>query len=124
MIKIHQITILIAVLLLVSVASIANAESSLYELKAWEKERISKEMGKRFTATDDGAFQKLNKNPWSSKRVKQKQHESKIFKLSNSLDSCRTYSLKQRKQCFARGGDVVACDSYYKERINICGELF
>ena len=94
------------------------------ELSAWQKKKIADEFNSYFKSTDSGAFQKLNKDPWASKRAKQSQRTNRILQGSASLDSCRQYSLKQRRQCFVKGSNDSTCELFYKARLDHCAKYF
>ncbi|MCW9013740.1 MAG: hypothetical protein OQL06_08145 [Gammaproteobacteria bacterium] len=116
----------ISTILLISVMSGANAAGTAQKrvLSDQEKQRIAAEFNQHFRATDSGSYQKLNNNPWASKKAKQKRHAEKMLRLSGSMDSCQQFALKQRNQCYAVGNDGSICELYYKARVGHCAEYF
>lgn len=125
--KLIRISLLIMTALLAfntSVATAANTVDKTQKLTEWEKKKIAEEFNRFFKSTDSGAFQKLNKNPWASKRARQQQQAQKILKVSASLGSCKQYTIKQRRQCYAQGNGRAMCERYYKARMDHCSEYF
>ena len=107
-----------------SVATAADTANRTQQLSDWEKRKIAEEFNRFFSSTDNGAFQKLNKNPWASKRARQQQQAQKVLKISASLGSCKEYTLKQRRQCYAQGNGKAMCERYYRARMDHCSEYF
>jgi len=95
-----------------------------HELTQWESKKMAAEFKSRFKSTDEGAFQKLNKNPWEAKRSRQQQHNKRMLKLSNNWSGCREYAYKQRGRCYAKGGDAYTCERYYDARVDQCDKMF
>lgn len=125
--KLIRITLLIVASILtfnVSVAIAADSANRTAPLADWEKKKIAEEFNHFFQTTDDGAFQKLNKNPWASKRARQQQQKQKVLKISASLGSCQKYTIKQRGQCYAAGNGAAMCERYYQARMDHCSEYF
>jgi len=123
-------TLAIALILPASMASAADRgifkgkSQKQHELTKWEENKLKAEFKSKFSGSASGAFQKLNNNPWEAKRSKQKQHNQKMLKLSNSWGACREFAYKQRGQCYARGGDAYTCERYYDARSSHCDQNF
>ena len=125
--KLTRISLLIIASLLtfnISVATAADTANKMQQLTEWEKKKIAEEFNRFFKSTDNGAFQKLNKNPWASKRARQQQQAQKVLKISASLGSCKQYTVKQRRQCYAQGNGKAMCERYFKARMDHCSEYF
>lgn len=105
-------------------AVFSGKDQKQHELSEWEENKLKAEMSSKFSANDSGAFQKLNNNPWKSKRNKEQQHNQRMLQLSNSWSACREYAYKQRGQCYARGGDAYTCERYYDARVEHCDSNF
>ena len=131
--KLGHISGVVALALFVILPFTANAadrnvfkgkEQNQHDLTKWEENKMKAEFDSRFAGKNNGAFQKLNNNPWEAKRNKQKQHNQKMLQLSNSWSHCREYAYKQRGQCYARGGDAYTCERYYDARVTHCDDNF
>ena len=107
-----------------SISIAADSTGKTSAIADWEKQKIAEEFNQYFQTTDKGAFQKLNRNPWSSKRARQLRQEQKVLKISASMDSCQAYSVKQRRQCYAKGNSAGMCERYFKARMDHCSEYF
>ena len=101
-----------------------NKSENQHQLTDWENNKMDAEFKSKFSATESGAFQKLNNNPWASKKSKQ-QHNAKVEEsLVSSWGGCREYALVNRQQCYAQGGDAYTCERYYDARVKRCNETF
>ena len=128
----RYITLFISILVTVTAMSTAQANRGVFsgkaegqhELTDWEKKKMDAEFKNKFSASNGGAFQKLNNNPWAAKKARQQKHESKMLEMSSTWGSCREYAYKQRGQCYARGGDAYTCERYYDARVDHCDEAF
>lgn len=101
-----------------------NAENRNIGLTDIQQQKIANEFNNYFKSTDSGSMQTLNKNPWAGKRARQSQRTNKILQVSASLDSCKQYSLKQRRQCLVKSNNQSSCELFYKARIDHCGKYF
>ena len=109
---------------LIITAFFLTFSASAAELAGWEKKKIAAEFNQYFKSTDAGAMQKLSKNPWAGKRARQNERTQKMLKISATLGSCKSYSLQQRRQCFASGNSASSCELYYKARLDHCSKYF
>ncbi|MDH5573490.1 MAG: hypothetical protein OEY89_17130 [Gammaproteobacteria bacterium] len=113
--------------------SVANAadrsifkskKENQHQLTEWESNKMEAEFKSKFSATESGAFQKLNNNPWASKKSKQKNNTQKSQNMVSSWGACREYALVNRQQCYGQGGDAYTCERYYDARVKRCNETF
>lgn len=107
-----------------SLVNAADATNKKFQATELEKKRIAAEFDQVFKTSDNGTYQKLNRNPWANKRAKQQRQAKRVLKISASLGSCQEYSLKQRRQCYAKGDGTAMCERYYRARMNHCSEYF
>ena len=84
-----QIALILSFSSSLTIAGDSSANKS--QLTEWEKRKIAEEFDRFFSTTDNGAFQKLNKNPWASKRARQQQQAQKVLRISATLGSCQEY---------------------------------
>jgi hypothetical protein len=113
--------------------SVANAadrsifkskKENQHQLTEWENNKMNAEFKNKFSATDSGAFQKLNNNPWAAKKSKQQNGDQKEQDMVSSWGGCREYALDNRQQCYTQGGDAYTCERYYDARVKRCNETF
>lgn len=122
--KLIYASLIIFAFLINSNAIAADTAKSSGQLTEWEKKKIADEFNHYFKTTDNGAFQKLNKNPWASKRARQSQQAQRVLRVSATLSSCKKYSIQQRRQCYVAGNSKSACELFYKARLDHCSKYF
>jgi len=115
--KLIRISLIITTLFLSHTISAA-------ELSDFEKQQIANEFNNYFKSTDSGSMQTLNKNPWAGKRARQSERTKKILQVSATMNNCKQYSLKQRRQCFVSGNNPASCELSYKARLDHCDRNF
>jgi len=115
--KLIRISLIITTLLL-------SYSLNAAELSNFEKQKIANEFNDYFKSTDSGSMQTLNKNPWAGKRARQNERTKKILQVSATMDNCKQYSLKQRRQCFVSGNNPASCELSYKARLDHCHNNF
>ena len=101
-----------------------NAENRSSGLTYDQQQKIANEFNNYFKSTDSGSMQTLNKNPWAGKRARQSQRTNKILQVSASLNNCKQYSQKQRRQCLVKSNNQSSCELFYKARIDHCSKYF
>lgn len=122
--KLIRISLIIAALLVSYNTNASDAINSSLKLTSSEKKKIAAEFNHYFKSTDAGSMQKLNKNPWAGKRARQNRRVQKVLQVSASLNSCKQYSLQQRRQCYVSGNTASSCELFYKARLKHCSKYF
>ena len=93
-----------------------------HQLTDWEKKKMVAEFNSKFNMRKSATSKKLNSNPWKEKEKNRSQKNQQ--QLANTWGTCRDYAYKQRKQCYARGGDAYTCERYYDARVAVCNDNF
>ncbi len=126
--KVLPLVLLLALPLSMATASdrgvFKNKSEKQHELTNREDKKLAAEFKAQFSGAKPGAFQKMNKNPWQAKKLRQQHRADRVLKMADTWGSCREYAYKQRGQCYARGSDAYTCERYYDARVKRCNNQF
>ena len=101
-----------------------NKNEQQHELTEREENRMIAEFKAKFSGAKTAAFQKMSKNPWEAKKMRNQHQADKAIKVSHTWGSCREYAYKKRGQCYAKGNVAYTCERYYDARVEHCDDKF